>query len=298
MIDYLVMDIDGTLTDGKIYMGPSGEAMKAFSVKDGYVINYILKPHDIVPIVITGRSSAIVKRRCEELGIYEIHQGQLDKLAKLKEIVGEENLAKCSYFGDDILDLQCMLSIREAGGVIGCPADAVDAVKAISDYVCTIGAGEGALREFVEWLVIPRVDKPKIKEEIYQALQYLLGLDVSSVEIGKTVLVNDKLSFTVQKYLTRPEEECILESHRDHVDIQIILKGKEAIDIVDTSRLTVKEQYHKAKDVVIWEPPETMGRMMIHEGDSIILYPENAHRGAIRVNDCSEVIKIVGKFKL
>lgn len=47
MIKYLVMDVDGTLTDGKIYMGPTGEAMKAFSVKDGYVINYILKPNGI-----------------------------------------------------------------------------------------------------------------------------------------------------------------------------------------------------------------------------------------------------------
>lgn len=59
MVKYLIMDIDGTLTDGKIYMGPGGEAMKAFSVKDGYVINFILKPAGIVPIVITARKSQI-----------------------------------------------------------------------------------------------------------------------------------------------------------------------------------------------------------------------------------------------
>ena len=61
MIKYLVMDVDGTLTDGKIYMGPNGEAMKAFSVKDGYVINYILKPHEIRPVIITARTGSIVR---------------------------------------------------------------------------------------------------------------------------------------------------------------------------------------------------------------------------------------------
>ena len=65
MIKYLVLDVDGTLTDGKIYMGPTGETMKAFSVKDGYVFNYILKPLGITPIVVTARKSSIVQQRCE-----------------------------------------------------------------------------------------------------------------------------------------------------------------------------------------------------------------------------------------
>lgn len=116
MIKYLVMDVDGTLTDGKIYMGPSGEAMKAFSVKDGYAINYILKPNNIVSIIITARTSDIVMRRCEELGITEVHQGKHDKLSALIEIVGKENLGSCAYFGDDVLDQKCMLPIKEEGG--------------------------------------------------------------------------------------------------------------------------------------------------------------------------------------
>ena len=69
MIRYLVMDIDGSLTDGKIYMGPTGETMKAFSIKDGYAINFILKPAEILPVVITARTSEIVQKRCQELGI-------------------------------------------------------------------------------------------------------------------------------------------------------------------------------------------------------------------------------------
>ena len=58
------MDVDGSLTDGKIYMGPQGEAFKAFSIKDGYVINYILKPAQIIPIILTARNSVIVQNRC------------------------------------------------------------------------------------------------------------------------------------------------------------------------------------------------------------------------------------------
>lgn len=84
MIKYLVMDVDGTLTDGKIYMGPTGEAMKAFSVKDGYVINYILKPNGIVPIIITARTSDIVMRRCEELELQKFIRGNMINILHLK----------------------------------------------------------------------------------------------------------------------------------------------------------------------------------------------------------------------
>lgn len=152
-IKYLVMDVDGTLTDGKIYMGQDGEVMKAFSVKDGYAINHHLKDAEIVPIIITARESKIVEHRCKELGIAEVYQGKSNKYAALLEIVGEENLGRCACFGDDILDLRCMEPIKQAGGIVGCPADAMTEVIAFSDYICLNKAGEGALREFVEWMI-------------------------------------------------------------------------------------------------------------------------------------------------
>ena len=68
-IKMLVMDVDGTLTDGKIYIGPQGEVMKAFNVKDGYAIKHILPEMGIIPVIITGRTSAIVEYRAKELGI-------------------------------------------------------------------------------------------------------------------------------------------------------------------------------------------------------------------------------------
>lgn len=150
MIKYFIMDVDGTLTDGKIYMSPSGEAMKAFNIKDGCGINDILRPAGMVPVIITGRESQIVLNRCKELGITDVYQGQSDKLAVLKEVTTE--LDNVAYIGDDINDLDCMYAVKEAGGVVGCPADAVERVKLIADYISPHNGGDGAVRDFIEWI--------------------------------------------------------------------------------------------------------------------------------------------------
>lgn len=151
MIKYLVMDVDGTLTDGKIYMSNDGEMMKAFSIKDGCGIHDILIPAGITPVIITGRSSKIVENRCGEIGIKEIHQGISNKIEKLLSIT--DDLSSVAYIGDDINDLSCMKPVKEAGGKIGCPADAVKKVKELADFISTKNGGDGAVREFIEWLV-------------------------------------------------------------------------------------------------------------------------------------------------
>lgn len=151
MVKYLVMDVDGTLTDGKIYMGNNGEVMKAFSIKDGCGIHDILIPKGIVPIIITGRQSQIVENRCREIGISQIYQGISNKVEKLNEIVAE--LADVAYIGDDINDLIVMNAIKAQGGIIGCPYDAVVQVKQIADFKSEHNGGNGAVREFIEWLV-------------------------------------------------------------------------------------------------------------------------------------------------
>ena len=160
-IKFLVMDVDGTLTDGKIYMGANGELFKAFDIKDGCGIKDILPRFGIIPIVITARKSKILENRCAELGIENLHQSIRNKLEKLEKIISFYNEAKstayelknCAYIGDDILDLGCMQSIKEAGGVTGCPADAVKEVKEVADFVGAKNGGEGAVREFIEWIV-------------------------------------------------------------------------------------------------------------------------------------------------
>lgn len=150
-IRYLVMDVDGTLTDGKIYMSPSGEAMKAFNIKDGCGIHDILISARIIPVIITGRTSDIVMNRCKELGIEEVYQGVSNKLNKLIEITSD--LKEVAYIGDDLNDITCMRAVKESGGLIGCPLDAADAVKKAADYIAKHNGGDGAVRDFIEWLV-------------------------------------------------------------------------------------------------------------------------------------------------
>ena len=151
MIKYLVMDVDGTLTDGKIYMGAHGEMMKAFNIKDGCGIHDIAIPGGIIPVIITGRKSEIVKKRCGELGIQQVYQGIKNKIEQLNSIA--DDLSQVAYIGDDINDLSCMIPVKEAGGVVGCPADAVERVKEISDFVALHNGGDGAVRDFIEWII-------------------------------------------------------------------------------------------------------------------------------------------------
>ncbi|MCD8003146.1 MAG: 3-deoxy-D-manno-octulosonate 8-phosphate phosphatase [Clostridia bacterium] len=151
MIKYFVMDVDGTLTDGKIYMSSSGELCKAFNIKDGCGIHDILIPAGITPVIITGRRSEIVMKRCEEIGIKAVYQGVNNKIEKLKEVTSELN--KVAYIGDDINDLSCMVLVKEAGGFVGCPADAAQKVKEISDFIAEHNGGDGAVRDFIEWVV-------------------------------------------------------------------------------------------------------------------------------------------------
>ena len=149
------MDVDGTLTDGKIYMGTSGEILKAFDIKDGYGIHDMLIPYGITPVIITGRSSKILENRCRELSITDLFQGIKDKVYVLKQYLRSNNspLQEVAYIGDDLNDLPCMKLVKEAGGIIGCPADAVSSVIEISNYVSSKNGGDGAVRDFIEYLI-------------------------------------------------------------------------------------------------------------------------------------------------
>jgi 3-deoxy-D-manno-octulosonate 8-phosphate phosphatase (KDO 8-P phosphatase) len=150
MIRLFVMDIDGTLTDGKIYIGPQGEVMKAFSVKDGLGITK-LSSMGIIPVIITGRNSEIVTNRAKELNIPEVYQGIYDKASKLKSIIQKYDCSydEIAYIGDDENDLECM----ELCGMKGCPADAEEKVKMKANFVCSKVGGDGAVREFIEHII-------------------------------------------------------------------------------------------------------------------------------------------------
>lgn len=144
------MDVDGTLTDGHIYVGAEGEIMKAFYVQDGYGIAHILPQLGIIPVIITGRSSKIVEKRAAKLKIVHLHQGIAEKLPKLREVAACLGIAaeEIAYIGDDVNDLDC---IRWCG-YTACPADAVTEVLSAVNYVCKREGGKGAVREFIDLL--------------------------------------------------------------------------------------------------------------------------------------------------
>lgn len=151
MVKLLFLDVDGTLTDGKIYLSSSGEEMKAFCVKDGYGISRVLPQYEITPVIITARRSRLLEIRTEELGIQELYQGIGDKLSIMRQVASQYycDMSETAYIGDDIPDLPCL----ESAGYSGCPSDAVDAVKQVCTYQCVHEGGRGAVREFIEWLV-------------------------------------------------------------------------------------------------------------------------------------------------
>lgn len=156
----LVMDVDGTLTDGKIYMSANGELMKAFNIKDGYAIAR-LRDYEIEPVIITGRSSEIVSQRCSELKIKELHQGIENKSFKLRDICKKHHidLSKVAYIGDDMNDLPCM----KICGFSACPSDAMKPVKDCVNYICEAKGGEGAVRELIDYLLSKQDNKEDIE---------------------------------------------------------------------------------------------------------------------------------------
>ncbi len=146
-IKALLFDVDGVLTDGRIILGPDGFEAKFFDAKDGHRIR-MAKRAGLGVFFITGRNSAAVKLRGEELGIDAVFQSVQDKIAVLGEIrrlsgAREEEMA---YMGDDLVDLPVMRRV----GFSACPWDAVDDVRRGVDLVTGAVGGRGAAGEFIE----------------------------------------------------------------------------------------------------------------------------------------------------
>lgn len=143
----LVVDVDGTLTDAGMYYSAKGEELKKFNTRDAQGLA-LLREEGIDTAIITKENSPIVKARAKKLKIDKCYVGIDDKLGCLKKICRalKINLSNVAYVGDDISDLECMKS----AGFTACPADAVEAIKNISHYVCNAAGGAGAVREVCE----------------------------------------------------------------------------------------------------------------------------------------------------
>jgi len=153
-IQFLVLDIDGVMTDGGMYYTEKGDEFKRFDTRDGVAIRRLTRNGFKVGIISSGFLVNIIQSRADLLGIQHVHTGQDPKLETLerwsKDLkIGMEQIA---FIGDDLNDKKVM----EAVGVSACPADAVDGIKEIASIILKKKGGRGCIREFVDqYLLVP-----------------------------------------------------------------------------------------------------------------------------------------------
>ncbi|MDP4301129.1 KdsC family phosphatase [Leptothrix discophora] len=146
-----IFDVDGCLTDGRIYIGADGEAEKAFNTLDGHGIK-LLARGGITPVVLTGRDSPAVRRRCADLGVSEALFGVHDKLAAAAALLARRGVdwSELAVIGDDWPDLPLMSRCAFACA----PAQAHAEVRAVAHHVTSVPGGQGAGREFCDLLLM------------------------------------------------------------------------------------------------------------------------------------------------
>lgn len=150
MIKLVLLDVDGTLTDGGVYHGNDGNVTKKFNVKDGYIIANAKKVGIDFGIV-TGGNGKLLEYRAKKLKMKYLFcevEKKEDVLTKLMEETGLK-MEEIAYMGDDLNDINIIKKV----GFSGAPADAVDEVLQIVDFVCAKKGGNGAVREFVETIL-------------------------------------------------------------------------------------------------------------------------------------------------
>lgn len=149
-IKMILMDVDGTLTDGTLAVLPDGEEVKSYNVKDGLGM-LLAQLIDIKLGIITGKRSPGLVKRAERLKITELHQGILDKKPVFDDILRRYGLGpeEVAYIGDDIGDLEVMASAGLAAAV----GDAHHLVKKQAHYICKLNGGRGAFRELVDVII-------------------------------------------------------------------------------------------------------------------------------------------------
>ncbi len=149
-IKLLLLDVDGVMTDGGIYLSNSGEEMKKFNIQDGYGITKLQRAGIKVGII-TGRISKIVTKRAEELGITEVHQNLENKLETYEHIKAKWKLSdeEVAYIGDDEFDLP----VLERVGFSAAPINAVPRVKKLVHFISTRSGGNGAVREVIDLIL-------------------------------------------------------------------------------------------------------------------------------------------------
>ncbi|HET6265885.1 MAG TPA: HAD-IIIA family hydrolase [Usitatibacter sp.] len=148
-----IFDVDGVMTDGTLYIGARGEALKAFNILDGHGLK-MLREAGVVTAILSGRKHAAVDRRAKELSIDHVVQGRSDKVPEFEKLIKRLKLEAnaCAYVGDDLPDLPVL---RRCGLAVAV-ANAVEAVKAEAHYVTRAAGGRGAVREVCDLILAAR----------------------------------------------------------------------------------------------------------------------------------------------
>ena len=162
-IRLVVLDVDGTLTDGRLYYGAKGEAFKAFDVRDGHGLRLLRLYGGVKLAVLTGRRADLVQQRCRELAIEHVVGQSRAKGAAIERIAADlaAPLQETAFMGDDVNDLPALRKVA-----LSCaPADAAPEVLREVRWVSRRRAGRGAVRELCEVLLAAKVGWPPPEEE-------------------------------------------------------------------------------------------------------------------------------------
>ncbi|BAK73106.1 HAD family hydrolase [Arcobacter sp. L] len=150
MIELIVLDVDGTLTDGRITYSSTGEETKSFDVADGLAIAVWTKNFGKKAAIITGRNSSLVEKRARELNITHLHQGVKNKQEVLENILKQEGLSwnQVAAIGDDLNDYNMLKKV----GLSFTPANGTRYLKDFVNVICERKGGDGAVREMLEYI--------------------------------------------------------------------------------------------------------------------------------------------------
>ncbi len=146
----LVLDVDGVLTDGRLYFGPHGEALKVFDVRDGHGIKMLIG-HGVEVAFLSARNSDIVAARARELGVRRVLQGRSDKAGAFAALLADAAVTAedTGYIGDDLPDVPAMRTAGFAATV----ADGCEAAKAAAHWTSSQDGGRGAVRALAEFIL-------------------------------------------------------------------------------------------------------------------------------------------------
>ena len=147
-IKLLILDVDGTMTDGGMYFTENGDQFKKYNTKDGMAIKNITKNGIHVGIISHGHKTKVVKDIADLLGIQKVYVGREDKTTVLKSWCKELNisLSQVAYIGDDINDTKVMQEV----GISACPADSVKIIKKVANIILERKGGDACVREFID----------------------------------------------------------------------------------------------------------------------------------------------------